>query len=95
MPERLSDTDIKTKLADLPGWSKQGDSIEKDFKFKDFAAALQFINAVGAEAEQMDHHPDLFLHDWNHVKMTLSTHSAGGITENDFELAHRSAKANL
>ncbi len=89
MPERLSDFEVEKKLADLPGWSKQGDQIEKEYKFKDFVEALKFVNRVGEEAEKMDHHPDLFIHDWNQVKMTLSTHSAKGLTANDFELAHR------
>ncbi len=94
MPDRLSDTEVQTKLADMPDWSLQGEKIERNFKFKDFAEALKFVNTVGAEAEKMDHHPDLLLHDWNQVTMMLSTHSANGITENDFELAHRASKAS-
>lgn len=89
MPERLSDTDIKTRLNELAGWSRNGDSIVREYEFKDFAHALDFVNQVGEEAEKMDHHPDLFLHSWNKVKVTLSTHSAKGITENDIELARR------
>jgi len=89
MPERLSDADIEQKLNGLNGWQRVDESIEKEFKFKDFAGALDFINKVGAKAEEMDHHPDLFLHDWNQVKVTLSTHSAKGLTNNDIELAGR------
>lgn len=92
MPTRLSDSEIKSGLADLPGWQQHGDHIERDFEFKDFAGALEFVNSVGAEAERMDHHPDIFLHDWNKVKITVSTHSAKGITKNDIELA---GKVNL
>ncbi len=94
MPAQLSDSEVQSKLTDLPGWSVQGSSIERNFEFKDFAEALKFVNKVGAEAEEMDHHPDLLLHSWNKVKMTISTHSAKGITENDFELAQRTEKAN-
>ena len=89
MPERLSDSDVEQKLKDLNGWTRTGDAIEKEFKFKDFGGALEFVNQVGAKAEEMDHHPDLFLHDWNQVKITLSTHSAKGLTNNDIELAGR------
>jgi len=89
MPERLSDADIEQKLSGLNGWQRADQSIEKEFKFKDFAEALDFVNKVGAKAEEMDHHPDLFLHDWNQVKVTLSTHSAKGLTSNDIELAGR------
>jgi 4a-hydroxytetrahydrobiopterin dehydratase len=87
MPERLSDTEIKEKLSTLTGWAREGDEIQKDYKFKDFGEALEFVNKIGAEAEKMDHHPDLLLHDWNQVKVTLSTHSAKGLTNNDIELA--------
>ncbi len=94
MPAQLSDSEVQSKLTDLPGWSVQGSSIERNFEFKDFAEALKFVNKVGAEAEEMDHHSDLLLHGWNKVKMTISTHSAKGITENDFELAKRTEKVN-
>jgi 4a-hydroxytetrahydrobiopterin dehydratase len=87
MPERLSDTEIKEKLSTLSGWLREGEEIEKNYKFKDFGEALEFVNKIGAEAEKMDHHPDLLLHDWNQVKVTLSTHSAKGLTNNDIELA--------
>lgn len=93
MPERLSDGDVDSKLAGLPGWSRQDNHIEKNFKFKDFAGALEFVNRVGAEAQKMDHHPDLLLHNWNQVKITVTTHSAKGITANDFELANKASQA--
>lgn len=89
MATRLTDSEIESRLQDLAGWSRQGDSIEREFQFKDFAQALDFVNQIGDEAEKMDHHPDLLLHGWNKVKITLSTHSANGITDNDIELARR------
>ena len=61
--------------------------IEKTFRFKDFAAALAFVNAVGAIAEAEGHHPDIYLTEWNKVSLSLSTHSIQGLSENDFILA--------
>lgn len=61
--------------------------IEKDFTFKNFKQALAFVNKVGAIAEEEGHHPDIFLHDWKKVKIMLSTHAIGGLSENDFILA--------
>lgn len=89
MPDKLSDKEIQTQLDELPGWKRVGDTIENEFAFKDFAHALDFVNQAGEEAEKMDHHPDLFLHSWNKVRVTLTTHSAKGLTDNDFELARR------
>lgn len=68
-------------------WSRQGDAICRDFRLGDFAAAMAFVNRVAAAAEAADHHPDILVHGWNRVRLTLTTHSAGGLTERDFELA--------
>lgn len=70
----------------LPGWTRKEKAIERRLKFRDFAAALQFVNRVGDLAEQADHHPDIFIN-YSRVTLTLSTHSAGGLTEKDFALA--------
>jgi len=86
-PNRLNQAEIDAALSDLEGWSLTGAAIEKEFVFKDFAAALAFVNAVGAKAEEADHHPDILLHGWNKVRITLSTHSAGGLTDFDIRLA--------
>jgi len=83
----LDEKEIHTKLKEIIGWEFNNNQIGKEFEMKDFKSALQFVNKVGEEAENMDHHPDIFLHSWNKVKITVSTHSAGGITENDFKLA--------
>ncbi len=83
----LSEPEIKEHLKESTGWSFKNNSINKDFQLKDFKEALQFVNKIGNEAEKMDHHPDILLHSWNKVSVSISTHSAGGVTENDFKLA--------
>jgi 4a-hydroxytetrahydrobiopterin dehydratase len=85
----LSKDEITKNLSSLSGWMQEGSQIAKLFQFKDFAEALSFVNKVGAEAEKMDHHPDIFIHSWNKVKITISTHSEGGITKKDFQLAEK------
>ncbi len=76
-------------LKKLSGWkfSDKETAIEKDYKFKDFREALGFTNEVGDVAEFEGHHPDIFIHNWNRVTITLSTHAAKGLTENDFIMA--------
>jgi 4a-hydroxytetrahydrobiopterin dehydratase len=84
----LSETEVQEGLARLNGWRLvEGSAIERDFELADFAAGLQLIQRVGALAESANHHPDILLHGWNKVRLTLSTHSAGGLTEADFSLA--------
>jgi len=89
----LSDEEVERELAALDGWRLAvGDarrSIEREWTFEDFAAALRFVEEVGAAAEAVNHHPDILLHGWNKVRLTLSTHSQGGLTEADFRLAAR------
>lgn len=87
--EKLEENVVMEKLKSLNNWKYQNNQIGKEFEFKDFKSALNFVNNVGDEAEKMDHHPDIFLHSWNKVNITLSTHSAGGITDNDFNLANK------
>lgn len=83
----VSTEEIKEKLENLNGWFYISGTIAKEFKLKSFADAVAFIVKIGFEAEKLDHHPDLLLHSWNKLKITLSTHSEGGLTENDFNLA--------
>lgn len=85
----LNQDEITKKLSSISGWKLEENQIVKLFQFKDFAKALSFVNKVGAEAEKMDHHPDIFIHSWNKVKITISTHSEGGITKKDFQLAEK------
>lgn len=83
----LSINEIEKKLKHISGWNFKSNQIEKIFEQKDFKTALKFINEVGDKAEGMDHHPDIFLFSWNKVRITISTHSEGGVTEKDFLLA--------
>ncbi|MDQ7816051.1 MAG: 4a-hydroxytetrahydrobiopterin dehydratase [Melioribacteraceae bacterium] len=92
--KRLSPEEINNELITLNGWIYNNNSIEKGFIFKDFADALSFIIKCGIESEKADHHPDLLLHSWNKVKITLSTHSEGGVTTNDIKLAQQIEKIN-
>ncbi|NWG28183.1 MAG: 4a-hydroxytetrahydrobiopterin dehydratase [Ignavibacteriaceae bacterium] len=85
----LTKEEIEKKLASLSGWTQEANQIAKQYQFKDFAEALNFVNKVGSEAEKMDHHPDIFIHSWNKVKIIISTHSEGGITKIDFQLAEK------
>ena len=73
----------------MAGWTQDGDALVRDFQLKDFAGAMAFVNEVAALAEDADHHPDILIHGWNKVRLTLSTHSEGGVTEKDHALAER------
>jgi 4a-hydroxytetrahydrobiopterin dehydratase len=84
----LSDEEIAERLQGREGWERKGDAIERVFKFDGFQGSVDFINRITPPAEEMNHHPDLAI-SWNKVTVSLSTHSEGGITENDFELASR------
>ena len=86
--ERLSTEQIKTALATVPDWKKKGATIARTCQFKDFPAAITFVNAVAELAEQAWHHPDIDIR-WNKVTLVLTTHDAGGLTEKDFALAQR------
>lgn len=83
----LSSGEIENKLEKLNGWSYENNSIRKLYVLNDFSSALAFAVRAGIESEKIDHHPDIFIHSWNKCKITISTHSAGGVTEKDFVLA--------
>jgi 4a-hydroxytetrahydrobiopterin dehydratase len=84
----LSDEEIESRLEGLEGWEHYGNSIRREFKFEDFMGSVDFVNRLAPVAEEMNHHPDLFI-SWNKVRVSVLTHSEGGVTENDFELASR------
>ena len=84
----LSNDEIARRLEDLEGWGQDGDSLRKQFQFDDFKGSIDFVNRLTAPAEEMNHHPDLTI-SWNKVGVTITTHAAGGLTANDFELASR------
>ncbi len=88
MPRRtlLSDADIRERLRELPHWTREGDAIIRTWTFDDFPPALAFINRVGALAEAANHHPDIY-NSWATVRLSLTTHDAGGLTDRDFALA--------
>ena len=84
----LTDTQISDELATVPGWTRDGSSITTVTERADFRDALLYLGAVAYLAETANHHPDVTIN-WNKVTLTLSTHSAGGLTANDFALARQ------
>ena len=86
--DKLDDSEIESRLADLEGWGRQGDAICKEFERNDFVGSVDFAKAIVGPAEEMGHHPDLTI-SWDTVEVTITTHSEGGVTANDFELAKR------
>lgn len=82
----LSEARIRERLAALDGWHREGTEIRKTYEFPSFPAAVAFVNRVAALAEEADHHPDIDIR-YRQVGLTLSTHSAGGLTDQDFDLA--------
>jgi 4a-hydroxytetrahydrobiopterin dehydratase len=80
---KLSAIEIEQRMKGLTGWSLQGDEIRKQYTFKDFPAAIAFVNRLAPEAEAADHHPDILIN-YKRVTLTYSTHSDGGLTEKDF-----------
>lgn len=84
--ERLGDDAIGTALAGLDGWDREGDQIMRDFEFRDFVEATGFLMRVAILAQAADHHPEIW-NVYNRVRLTLSTHDSGGITQLDVDLA--------
>lgn len=88
MAQLLESKEIKAALKELPEWDLEGKTIERTFEFDDFSQAIDFVNGVAELAEELEHHPDLDIR-YNKVRIILSTHSKGGLTEMDFDLAER------
>jgi 4a-hydroxytetrahydrobiopterin dehydratase len=82
----INEDQIEEKLGELEGWERAGDAIRKQFELTDFQGSVDFVNRLTPAAEEMNHHPDLEI-SWNKVTVTLTTHSEGGLTANDFVLA--------
>jgi 4a-hydroxytetrahydrobiopterin dehydratase len=82
----LNDSEIAARLAELSGWERAGEAIAKEFDRGDFVGSVAFVSSLVAPAEALGHHPDLEI-SWATVKVTVSTHSEGGLTAADFELA--------
>jgi 4a-hydroxytetrahydrobiopterin dehydratase len=83
---RLSDSEIEERLAGLSGWERAGETIRKSFGRGDFVGSVRFVDSLVEPAESMNHHPDLEI-SWDTVTVSLATHSEGGLTAADFELA--------
>ena len=82
----LSDSEIEARLSEHPGWERRGDAIRKSFERRDFVGSVRFVDSIVEPAEAMGHHPDLEI-SWDKVTVSIATHSEGGITAADFELA--------
>ena len=88
MADVLNEDEVSSRLRRLP-WEREGDEIVREWRFEDFTEAVRFVNRVAEVAEDANHHPDIFIHGWNKVKLSLSNHSVGGLTEMDFTMAAR------
>jgi 4a-hydroxytetrahydrobiopterin dehydratase len=86
MAELLTDDEVRARLEGSE-WSREGDEIVREWKFENFVAAIAFVNRVADAAEVANHHPDILVHGWNKVKLSVTNHSAGGLTAADFALA--------
>jgi 4a-hydroxytetrahydrobiopterin dehydratase len=86
MADRLSNEEIGAELGSV-AWQRDGDAIVLERKFKDFAEAMAYVNRVADAAEAADHHPDILVHGWNGVRLTLYTHTVEGLTAADFAMA--------
>ena len=84
----LEESEVERRLSELDGWARDGNAITKEYSCGDFAGSVELVNRIAPTAEEMNHHPDLAI-SWSTVKVTISTHSEGGITGADFELAGR------
>ncbi len=88
MADLLTDAEVDERLAKLDGWAREGDTITRSFDNGDFMGSVEFVRRIAAPAEEMGHHPDLAI-SWNEVRVSITSHSAGGLTASDFELAGR------
>ncbi len=84
--KKLSANDIRVSLKSVPEWKRVGSAILRNFRFKDFVTAMKFVNRMATLAEKASHHPDIDIR-WNSVKVLLTTHDAGGLTDKDFTVA--------
>ena len=85
---KLTEEQIGEKMGEIEGWEREGEAITKSFDRGDFVGSVKFVDSIVEPAEEMNHHPDLSI-SWSEVKVTVSTHSEGGLTDNDFELAQQ------
>jgi 4a-hydroxytetrahydrobiopterin dehydratase len=88
VPRLLEPDDVARQLNDLPGWTSDGTSLHRSLQYPSFPEAIAAVASLAIDAEEMNHHPDIDIR-WRTVNLTLSTHSEGGITQYDIELAHK------
>jgi 4a-hydroxytetrahydrobiopterin dehydratase len=88
MADVLGEDDISARLEDSK-WRREGDEIVRNWQLENFAQAMEFVNRVADAAEEANHHPDILIHGWNKVRLSLTNHSAGGLTAADFTMAQR------
>ncbi len=91
MADKLTDDAIAEGLQGSL-WKREGEAIVRDWTFADFKEAMAWVNRVAEVAEEANHHPDILVHDWNKVRLKLSTHSVGGLTQADLDMARRLAE---
>lgn len=92
MARLLTDEELERQLGALPDWARDGATIRASFESPDFPAAVRLVDEIAVEAEDMGHHPDIDIR-WRTTSWALSTHSEGGLTQLDIELAHRISQA--
>jgi 4a-hydroxytetrahydrobiopterin dehydratase len=88
MPDELTPEAVDAGIEGTD-WRRDGEAIVRDLQFPDFRAAMAYVNRVADAAEEVNHHPDILVHGWNRVRLTLSTHSVGGVTQADLDMARR------
>ncbi|KAB8333955.1 4a-hydroxytetrahydrobiopterin dehydratase [Scytonema tolypothrichoides VB-61278] len=93
MTQLLTEQEIQEKASDLPSWTLQASTLQCTRKFKDFIQAIEFVNKLVEPAESAQHHPDIEI-SYNKVKISLTTHDAGGLTQKDFDLAKLISEIN-
>jgi 4a-hydroxytetrahydrobiopterin dehydratase len=86
MSDVLNGTEIRNALASIPEWKLNGNALERGYEFANFVQAMQFVNHVAEAAEAANHHPDIFI-SYNKVKLSLTSHDAGGVTRRDLRMA--------
>jgi 4a-hydroxytetrahydrobiopterin dehydratase len=84
----LADAEVQQALQQLPGWKKNGNTIERHFQFGNFVQAMEFVNHIAEAAEAVNHHPDILI-SYNKVTLTLVSHDSGGVTQRDIKMAGR------
>lgn len=90
---KLEGDELEFLASEVPAWTVESEKMHRDFAFPNFAGALAFVNKIGAIAEAEGHHPDLLIHQYRHVRVTLYTHFVDGLTINDFILAAKVDRA--